>query len=83
MKDKYTLYTWPESQDVMDDPEAIFVPDDEFAGPCAYFVPAENEKDADYVLVEWPDSQKWLENKECCCGDDSSVFVPLELMENS
>ena len=32
----------------------------------------------DYRLLEWPDSQKWLEDEECIIGDDSSVFVPLD-----
>lgn len=83
MENKYTLVVWPDSQDVMDNPDAIFIFDDEFAGPSAYFVPAKKAEDADYVLVEWPDSQEWLENKDCCSGEDSSVFVPLELMEKS
>ena len=34
-----------------------------------------------YYLIEWPESQNWLENEEVILADDMSAFVPCELYD--
>ena len=34
-----------------------------------------------YYLIEWPESQKWLENEEVIPSNDMSAFVPCELYD--
>ncbi len=32
-----------------------------------------------YILVEFPDSQLFMENKDCYLNEDQSIFVPEEI----
>ena len=32
-----------------------------------------------YILVDWPESQKFMENEDCIISEDSSCFVPEDI----
>lgn len=34
-----------------------------------------------YYLIEWPESQKWMDCEEAILGDDMCTFVPCELYD--
>ena len=34
-----------------------------------------------YYLIEWPESQEWMDNDDAILSDDMSVFVPCELYD--
>lgn len=48
---RYTVLEWPDSQNVMERDDAIFIEDD---SNCTWAIPDEC---GDYVLYEWPESQ--------------------------
>ncbi len=65
---RYGLATWPESQDLMDEPGCILVnpPEDtEDTLDQAYLVPEEITGPLDangaYLRIPWPESQDWDE----------------------
>jgi hypothetical protein len=36
-----------------------------------------------YVLVEWPESQKFMDVEECILSEDGSYFVPEDIYYNT
>lgn len=36
-----------------------------------------------YYLIDWPESQKFMNNPECIQSEGMSYFVPCSLYENS
>lgn len=34
-----------------------------------------------YYLVDWPESQRFMDNKDCIQSEGMSYFVPCELVE--
>ena len=34
-----------------------------------------------YYLIEWPESQEFMDNPECIPSEEMSFFVPCELYE--
>lgn len=91
---EYLLFFWPDSQEYMEKPwffdEAILMNDEKHLdtiGSAAYFIPKErvvgNDPDDcsnEYVLIDFPDSQDYMDNEDCILGDDSSIFVPKRLL---
>ena len=39
------------------------------------------ERKTKYYLLEWPESQKFMENPECIQSEGMSYFVPCELYD--
>lgn len=35
-----------------------------------------------YYLIEWPESQEFIGNKDCIQSEGMSFFVPCELWDN-
>lgn len=35
-----------------------------------------------YYLIDWPESQEWMDCEEAIASDDGSYFVPCELYDN-
>jgi hypothetical protein len=36
-----------------------------------------------YILVEWPESQKFMDVEECILSEDGSYFVPEDIYYNT
>ena len=36
-----------------------------------------------YILVEWPESQKFIDVEECILSEDGSYFVPEDIYYNT
>lgn len=85
----YHLLTWPESQDCIGRDDCILIDPMSAAEvaedyPCeldsAYMIPASegDSLEGAYVLVRFPDAQKWY-GREGTIGDyDTNVFVPYK-----
>lgn len=92
---KYSLYTWPDSQEFVGREEAILVLPNARKGielDSSYMVPFHLERQSDqtsesdeyaYVRVEQPDAQHFLNDEQmvlvCIADYDGNVFVPVKI----
>ena len=78
---RYDLVTWPESQDFIGrkdcflvDPESEKDPDDSNWLDSSYMVPSD---DGEYAMLEFPESQNWLDAPGTLYDYESRLFVPV------